>query len=632
MVSYDAILTAFALTAALVLRFDGRIPEGVGSPAALLALVVGTRVAVAVAFGLFRWSFQMAGLFEALRLIGATAAGSLLLVCWSRLAWPDTILPRSVIALEFFLSTTLMAAYRFAPRVVLAWANEHHLVGAARGAALRRTLIVGAGWSGDLLLRDLVRSADHPYCVVGFVDDDSEKKGSSIGGKPVLGRIADLTRLITEHRISTVMLAIPSLGGERVRGILKLCAHHKTSVKIVRSSFCAEHPRITAAMLHDLSPDDLLQRDAVAFDPAEIRTLVQGRRVLVTGAAGSIGSEIAAQCARFGASEIVLVDMNENEMYLLFRRLRGEHPQVELRAEIADVREPERLLRIGERYRPDYVFHAAAHKHVPLMEYAPEEAIKNNVFGTLNVARMASACGAARLVFISTDKAVKPSSMMGASKRIAELVVRSVARASRTRMTAVRFGNVLGSAGSVLPIFKQQIERGGPVTVTHPECTRYFMTIPEAVGLVLVAGLGDYGDLCVLEMGQPIRIADLAAHIITMAGYVPGVEIPIVYDGLRPGEKLHEEPLTEDEERAHFVRSRIKVATSPTPPDLRDQLAALRQAAEEGDRAALVRVVRTLVPTYTPDPALPEPTAPRLRRTVVPRPNGQTAFSSEASP
>ena len=254
---------------------------------------------------------------------------------------------------------------------------------------------------------------------------------------------------------------------------------------------------------------------------------------------------------------------------------------------------------LGERYRPQDVFHAAAHKHVPLMEDAPEQAVRNNVFGTLHVAAMADACGAQRLVLISTDKAVKPSSVMGATKRIAELVIRDMGARSRTRMTAVRFGNVLGSAGSVVPIFKEQIARGGPVTVTHPECTRYFMTIPEAVGLVLLAGLGGYGEVCVLDMGEPIRIADLARNLVTMAGLVPGKDIAIAYTGLRPGEKLHEELLTEEEEHTQQVRNRILVARCPAPPrDLRARLDELLLLADRGDGVAIRRAIGLIVPSY----------------------------------
>jgi FlaA1/EpsC-like NDP-sugar epimerase len=307
------------------------------------------------------------------------------------------------------------------------------------------------------------------------------------------------------------------------------------------------------------------------------------------------------------------VDLNENELYLLVRQLQERHPRLDVSALVGDIRDLDRMMRVGREHAPQYVFHAAAHKHVPLMEDAPEEAIKNNVFGTLNVALMAEACGVERFVLISTDKAVHPTSVMGASKRLAEMVIRDVAaRSPRTHFTAVRFGNVLGSAGSVVPIFKQQIQRGGPVTVTHPDCTRYFMTIPEAVGLVMLAGLGGYGELCILDMGAPVRISELAENTITLAGLVPGRDIPIVYTGLRPGEKLEETLLSEEEERTQQVRNHIKVARSPAPPpDFQTRLTQLERAARNGNVAAVIRVMRSLIPTYTParptDNAAPQP-------------------------
>jgi FlaA1/EpsC-like NDP-sugar epimerase len=598
----DAALTALALGAAVMLRFNGYVPETFArSVRVAFPLLVAIRVGLAAATGLHRWSFRMPGILEAVRLAFATALGSIIFRVFL-VGVLDLSLPRTIYFLEFFFSLSFMAVLRFAPRLAHGWVDERR----HSGCGATRTLIVGAGGAADLLSRDLLRSHDDRYHLVGFVDDKPSKRGSSVNGKPVLGRIADLPRLIEKHRVKMVMLAIVHLPAERIREILDMCATSKTSFKIIPASFTYMDERISAAMLHDLSPEDLLPRDSIVFDYDEIRGLVAGRRALVTGAGGSIGGELCRQLTLHGVSQLVLVDMNENELYLRVRRLQEECPTLKLHAEVADIREPTRLARLGAKYRPELVFHAAAHKHVPLMEDAPEEAIKNNVFGTLNVARMAHDCGAERFVLISTDKAVNPTSVMGATKRIAELVVRDLARHSPTRMTAVRFGNVLGSAGSVVPIFKQQIERGGPVTVTHPECTRYFMTIPEAVGLVLLSGLGDYGDLCVLDMGEPIRIAELARNLITMAGYVPGEDIPITYTGLRPGEKLYEELLTEDEEQTRHIRDRILVASSPRPPaDLGQQLQELRRVAEIGDRDAILRGLKRLVPTYRWTPAQP---------------------------
>ncbi|MGC3996842.1 MAG: polysaccharide biosynthesis protein [Anaeromyxobacter sp.] len=326
--------------------------------------------------------------------------------------------------------------------------------------------------------------------------------------------------------------------------------------------------------------------------------------------------------------------MNENSLYLGARELSERHPDLRVHAEVADVREARRLLRLGERYHPDLVFHAAAHKHVPLMEDAPEEAVKNNVFGTRNVARMAMCCGAERFVLISTDKAVKPSSVMGATKRVAELVVRDLAGRSSTRMTAVRFGNVLGSAGSVVPIFKRQIEQGGPVTITHPECTRYFMTIPEAVGLVLVAGLRCEAGLYVLDMGEPIRILELAQHLITLAGRVPGEEIPIVFTGLRPGEKLREELLTEEEEASVAVRDRIRVISSGTepPPGFQGALRDLRRLARAADTDGLIERLEALVPSSRLRHPAPEPRLPAWRLHAASRAALQANPSRGGSP
>ncbi len=464
-----------------------------------------------------------------------------------------------------------------------------------------RTLIVGAGGAGRLLLRNLERSKNLGYQVIGFVDDDQHKVGTSLGEMPVLGAIAELPQLLVRHRVSKVLIAIPRLAGERVREILSLCAGQKIAFEIIPASPTFMDERVTVAMLRDLSPEDLLPCEPVGFSGTEIAAHVRGKRVMITGGAGSIGSEIARQLALCAPERLVLVDMNENELYFLSRRLEVLFPGVALDAQVADIRDADKIQKLGELHRPHFVFHAAAHKHVPLMENAPEEAVKNNVFGTLNVAHMADRCGAERFALISTDKAVRPTSVMGATKRVAELAVRDLARRSKTHFTAVRFGNVLGSAGSVVPLFKEQIERGGPVTVTHPECTRFFMTIADAVGLVLIASLGGYGELCILEMGQAIRIADLASNLITMAGLVPGKDIKIQFTGLRPGEKLCEELMTEEEETTCQVRNKIRVAKSPPPPeDLARRLEVLRRAALTTERPALVEALQAIVASYKP--------------------------------
>jgi FlaA1/EpsC-like NDP-sugar epimerase len=602
----DMASIALAFWLAYVVRFEGDIP-----PARLdemwraLPLLIAIRLAVHIAFGIHRWSFRLSGFHEAVTLVQAELFGTMGFVAlfyFLQRAAEDFTLgpPRSIIVLELLLTTSLIGALRFSPRLAHAWTIDRFRTGDRV-----RTLIVGAGSAGELLLRDLYRSDEHPYRVAGFVDDDPQKRGMSIGGRRVLGSLDAVPTLVRDLEIRQLLFAIPRLPAARVREVLAACAAFKLTYKILPVSFAYLNDRVSVSMLQDLDADDLLPRAQVVFEPREISELVAGRRILVTGAAGSIGSEICRQLAEMGPARLVLVDTDENALYMQYRELSARYPSLPVAPEVADVRDPLRLRGIGLRYRPQDVFHAAARKHVPFMEAMPEEAIKTNVTGARTVARMAAEVGVERFVHISTDKAVAPMSAMGASKRLAEFIVRDEAERAKTRFTVVRFGNVLGSAGSVVPLFKAQIAAGGPVTVTHPECTRYLMTIREAVGLVLLAGLHHPADLCILEMGDPIRILDLARLMITMAGRVPESEIPIVFTGLRPGEKLDEELMTPEEgAAAEPYREAIRAIRTPPPPRaVLDAIADIEAKAEQGDRAGVLAGLGRLFPTYASAPA-----------------------------
>ncbi|HEY7509753.1 MAG TPA: nucleoside-diphosphate sugar epimerase/dehydratase [Vicinamibacteria bacterium] len=611
----DAAVVSAAFFAGYFLRFEGHIPpERLAELVRWLPLLVAIRLTLHLLAGLHRWSFRLSGFHEAMRVVGVSLAGSAAFASvffFIQRATEDVSIgpPRSVIVIEFFVTTSLLGALRFSPRLAYSWSLEKMR---ARSGPRVRAVIVGAGSAGELLLRDLQRSDEHSYEVVGFVDDEPSKWWTSLGGRPVLGPLESLPDVVRRRQVGEVLFAVPRLPVRRLREVLDSCEGLKLRYRILPVSFAYLNDRAASSMLQDLAPEDILPRSQVSFDDAELRALVGGRRVLVTGAAGSIGSEICRQLAGHEPARLILLDANENNLYLLARELESRFPGLAMAVELADVRDAARLRAVGRAHAPQDVVHAAAHKHVSLVELAPEEAVKTNVTGCRNVLALCEGVGAERFVLISTDKAVEAAGVMGATKRLAELIVRDHARQSATTCTTVRFGNVLGSSGSVVPIFKAQIAAGGPVTVTHPDCRRFLMTIREAVGLALRAGLHGHGDLCVLEMGEPMRIVDLARLMITLSGLVPGDEIPIVFTGLRPGEKISERLMTDEEsQRSRMAAPAIRgVDVDPPPAETLREIAALEQAALEGDREGVIRRLGDLVPTYA---------AARAARAVTPQ-------------
>lgn len=592
----DICAIQFSSFMGLWMRFDMRlhlIPEDYASSAQQYAILY-TVVTMVVFYFLRMYSsmWSVAGIREVFHIITACALAVLCQIAGMTML--QLSVPRSYFAICFIILTGCEGLIRLSYRIYRTMLKDRFAMTDSR------VMMVGAGTSGAVILKEMVSSEYSHGKVVCFVDDDKNKIGKFLNGVPIAGSRYDIPALVEKYKIDKIYVAIPSAPAKEVKGILEICRETGCQMKILPGIYQLLNGDVSVSKLREVQIEDLLGRDSIQVNLCEIMGYVSNKVILVTGGGGSIGSELCRQIASHNPKQLVIVDIYENNAYDIQQELKRTYPELNLAVLIGSVRNTHRINTIFEEYRPQIVYHAAAHKHVPLMEDSPNEAIKNNVFGTYKTALAASRYGAERFVMISTDKAVNPTNIMGASKRMCEMVVQMLNKQSKTDYVAVRFGNVLGSNGSVIPLFKNQIANGGPVTVTHPDIIRYFMTIPEAVSLVLQAGAyAKGGEIFVLDMGEPVRILDLAENLIRLSGYTPNEDIMIEFTGLRPGEKLYEELLMDEEGLQNTPNKLIHIGK---PFDFDDELfkTQLDELYEVANRDAddIKEAVQKIVPTY----------------------------------
>jgi len=602
-ITIDILLIILSVWLAFLLRFEGKIPvDYIQNIQGLTALALFFSIPIFYFFKLYSFSWTYISLQELTSLFSGTLL-SFLLSSVAFLIFRDSSrfsnFPRSTLFISYFLIFLLCGAIRFSKRIYI-----QTFQGGSREEK-ERTLIVGAGDAGEQVLRSILISKDSPYLPVGFVDDSPAKQGEIIHGLRVLGEIDEIPQVIKKHQIEEMIIALPSAVSGAIKKTTEIGRKSGLKkIKIVPPITELINGEVSIGEIKDVEIEDLLGREPFSLDTKSIKNFIRDKVILITGAAGSIGSELCRQVAKFKPSSLLILDRDESGIFNMANELEDKFPKLKIISVIADIQDKEKIDRIFSQFHLNIVFHAAAYKHVPLMEKQPDEAVKNNVFGTKVVTDSALKYGVEKFVFISTDKAINPTSVMGATKRIGEMICQALNQKNHTKFISVRFGNVLDSQGSVVPIFREQIKKGGPVEVTDPDMKRYFMTIPEACLLVMQAGaMGEGGEVFVLDMGKPIKILDLAKEMIRLSGFEPDKDIPIVFTGSRPGEKLFEEILTAEEGTFATKNQRIFMAKVLNVDEIKlnSALERLKHAAHNLEKDKIKNILKELIPVYKPN-------------------------------
>ncbi|MBS4534368.1 polysaccharide biosynthesis protein [Clostridium sp. D2Q-14] len=594
----DIILISATYLLSFYLRFDLSVPKGMMTLYIdNIIIITLIKIIIFSLSGIYNSLWRYASIDELVQIIKTTIIANAAVISYMYIR--SIHFPRSIYLMTTILDIMLIGGVRFSYRVLRRMKNDG--LNITIDTERKRVMIVGAGDAGAMVIKEFKNHKNLNSDPVVLIDDDKSKEGRKIHGVQVRGQRYDIRSQAIKNDIDEIVIAMPSASKSEIKEILEECKETKCKVKTLPGIYELIDGKISIKQLRNVKIEDLLGRDEIILDTEQINEYIRGKRVLITGGGGSIGSELCRQIARFLPKELVILDIYENNAYDLQNELKRKYEDLNLKVIIASIRDNRRINSIVERLRPNVIFHAAAHKHVPLMESNPHEAVKNNIFGTFNVVRAADKYGVDKFVMISTDKAVNPTNIMGATKRLCEMIIQSIDKVSNTEFVAVRFGNVLGSNGSVIPLFKKQIAEGGPVTVTHEDIIRYFMTIPEASQLVLQAGaMANGGEIFVLDMGDPVKIIDLARDLIRLSGFEPDKEIPIKIVGLRPGEKLYEELLMDEEGLESTTHEKIFIG-QPIFSDYKVLIKKLRNLEEAmcfKSNNELKKEIGKLVPTY----------------------------------